>query len=173
MAELTVRPGISPELAKDIAAAIGTFSSPAVFPTQEIIPFGIVTGAAYADLDAMGTVAIRVAVPPSGIIQSAIYFDRDDEGLQVDLWLFDDDVADQVDNDPFALSDGNLLHVLDVISFSSFSNANTGQFSRRNSLGIDYNVPKGFIWCQLQARGALNIAAGALPIFKLGILPDA
>ena len=144
-----------------------------VFSTSIESPLGIATGAAYADLDAIGSFPFSFVVPPSGIIQSASDYDRDDEGLQVDLWLFDAPPAQQTDNSAFALADTDLDRVIDVIQFVGFRDAANGQVSTQNGLGIAYNVgAPGIIYALLQARGALNIAAGALPGFRLRILPD-
>lgn len=149
--------------------------------TVRIGPFGptdIVTGAAYADLDAMGVTPFLVsggphAVPRSGVIQSAIYIDRDDEGLQIDLWLFTAQVGNQTDNSAFVVSDADLTRVIDVIQFSSFRDANTGQVSVVNGIGTAYELQPGEnMYGLLQARGALNIAAGALPLFNIKILGD-
>src|SRR5512146_3472264 len=106
-----------------------------IFPTTIFTPTGIVTGAAYADKDSMGTSAGSFTVPPDGTIETAIYYDLDDEGLQVDLWLFDTAPAAQTDNSAFAVTDAELQTVIDVISFTSFSDANTGQVSVRRALG--------------------------------------
>ena len=147
--------------------------NPIVFETAPIYPIGIGAASAYAILDAMGTEAVRVEVPKSGVIQGAIYYDRDDEGLGVNLWLFDDDVGNQTDNSAFALTDGDLMRVIDVIEFSSgFLDAANGQVLIGSGLNIPYRAPEGFIWCQVQAMGVLNIAAGSEPVFKLRILPD-
>ena len=139
--------------------------------TAVFSPTGIGTGAAYADKDAMGTVAGSIIVPTQGTIETAKYFDLDDEGLQVDLWLFESAPADQTDNAAFSLTDAELQTVIDVISFASFSDAANGQFSIRRALGTCYTSPTGLIYFQLQARGALNIAASNLPAFQLEILP--
>ena len=144
----------------------------ALYPSTISSPTGIGTGAAYADLDSMGTTAFTFTnVPSSGVIESALYFDLDDEGLQVDLWLFNAAPAAQTDNSAFALTDAELQTVIGVISFTSFSDAANGQFSARNGMGLGYVVPGNTIYAQLQARGALNIAASNLPAFKLLIIP--
>ena len=118
----------------------------------------------------MGTTAVAIAVPTKGIIQSAVYYDLDDEGLQVDLWLFEIAPANVTANSAFVVSDAQLLDVIDVIQFVGFRDANTGQVSTQNGLGIAYTASTGFIYALLQARGALNIAAGSLPHFVLRIL---
>lgn len=156
------------------AAALQPIRTPPVMHTVLGVPPGIVTGAAYADLDAIGTGAMSFTVPPSGVIQSAIYFDHDDEGLQVDLWLFRAEPPAQTDNGAFVLSDAALDTVIDVIQFVGFRDANTGQVSIQNGLNIAYKLDgeADRIYGQVQARGALNIAAGNLPAFRLSILPD-
>ena len=159
--------------ATELIEALKVLASPIIFETDPIMLVGIGAASVYAGLDAMGTTAVRIAVPPSGVIQGAVYYDRDDEGLPVNLWLFDDDVADQTDNSAFAMTDGDLLRVIDVIEFSSgFLDATNGQVLIGSNLQIPYRAREGYIWCQLQAMGALNIAAGADPIFKLRIQPS-
>ena len=159
--------------ATELIDALSVLASPTVFETAPIMPIGIATGAVYAALDAMGTTAVRIAVPPSGVIQGAVYYDRDDEGLPVNLWLFNSDVADQTDNSAFAMTDGDLVRVIDVIEFSSgFLDAANGQVLIGSNLQIPYKAGSGYIWCQLQAMGALNIAAGSEPVFKLRIQPS-
>mgnify|MGYP001582291530 CR=1 FL=1 len=159
--------------ASELVDALGILSEPIIFETAPIYPIGIGAAAAYAILDAMGTTAVKVEVPKAGIIQGAIYYDRDDEGLGVNLWLFDDVVGAQTDNSAFALTDGDLMRVIDVIEFSSgFLDATNGQVLIGSGLNIPYRAPEGFIWCQLQAMGVLNIALGSEPVFKLRIQPS-
>ena len=141
------------------------------YTTPRLTPPGIVTGAAYADLDAIGT-HFRFEVPVSGVIQTAIYYDLDDEGLQVDLWLFEDAITIQTDNSAVALIDQDLVKVIGRLQFIAFGDAANGQFSPLTSLGLAYVQPNRRMWAQLQARGALNIAAGNLPMFRLTILSD-
>ena len=169
--------GLLSELLKQssnpIPVTVESPSGPTIFETVPFSPIGIGLAAAYAALDAMGTIAVKVEVPKTGVIEGAVYYDRDDEGLPVQLWLFDDDVADQTDNGAYTLTDGDLLRVIDVIEFSSgFLDGTNGQVIIGSNLGIPYNAPRGYIWIQLQAGGALNIAAGAEPVFKLRIRPQ-
>lgn len=142
------------------------------FITELLVPPGIGTGAAYADLDAIGK-QFSFIVPYSGIIQSAVYYDLDDEGLQVDLWLFNNEPStDQTDNSAFALSDTDLLKVISVIQFSTFRDAANGQVSPKDNIGKAYVIPNRKMWGALQARGALNIATISLPAFNIQILSD-
>jgi len=141
------------------------------FQTRLLTPPGIGVAAAYADLDAIGT-AFMFRVPASGIIQAASYYDLDDEGLQVDLWLMDDAPAIQTDNNPLSFLDNDLIKVITRIQFTTFGDATNGQFSEAKNIGRPYVQENRRMWAQLQARGALNIAAGNLPMFRIVILAD-
>ena len=138
---------------------------------------GITTGAAYADKDQIGSLFSFDRVSRndvfSGILQGGNYYDLDDEGLQVDLWLFYGTVTLAADNAAFALSDGDLAKVVAVLSFTAFSDAANGQFSQVTGLAKPFRTRGGTrLWAAAQARGALNIAAGNLPRFSLDVLPD-
>src|SRR3990167_2676793 len=141
------------------------------FQTRLLTPPGIVTGAAYADLDAIGT-HFSFEVPRSGVIQSAIYYDLDDEGLQVDLWLLDDAPTVQTDNSAIAFIEHDLIKVITRIQFMSFADAANGQFAESKAIGKAYVQKNKRMWAQCQARGALNIAAGNLPQFRIDFLSD-
>ena len=141
------------------------------YRTEIMTPPGIVTGAAYADLDAIG-VAWSFDVPRSGVIVSANYYDLDDEGLQVDLWLLRDAPTLQTDNSALTFLDGDIVKVTDVLQFTAFRDAANCQVSNLNNIGRAYVMPGRKMWAQLQARGALNIAALNLPAFALTILAD-
>jgi hypothetical protein len=149
-----------------LSLAVGDIST-----TPQVRPRGIATGAAYSDLDSMGAGAFGIMVPPKGVIQTARYFDLDDEGLAVDLILFRSEPAAQTDNSALSISDVDLVKVIDTISFSSFTDGAAGKVSTKNGLNIMYDLPgDSQLWAQLQARGALNIAAGKLPTFELVIV---
>ncbi len=138
--------------------------------TDIFIPPGIGTGAAYASLDAIGK-PFWIAVPKNGVIYTARYFDRDDEGLQVDLILFRSMISMPTDNNALTLSNEENEQVLGRIEFNStFSDFANNQYTQRGPLGIAYTAPAGKIVGQIQAKGALNIAAGELPRFQLAIL---
>lgn len=141
------------------------------FTTAVTFVPGVVTGAAYQALDALGT-AFAFDVPESGVIQSAVYYDADDEGLQVDLLFFRASPTQQVDNSAVSLPDTELYKALGRVQFTTFADATNGQFSNVNNIGLAYTAPGGKLWAIAQAQGALNIAAGNLPAFRLAVLPD-
>ena len=126
----------------------------------------------YADKDAIGTTAISVRVPTFGVIETALFFDLDDEGLQVDLWLFTAQPSAQTDNSQFSLTDAEVQTVIDVIPFTTFQDAKNGQVSIVRSIGTAYWAPSGTIYAQAQSRGAPTISTAAIPAFQLHILTD-
>ena len=160
-----------PDTPQEQALGLTTAVVGKTYKTPHLTPPGIATGAAYADLDALGT-HFSFEVPKSGIIQSAIYFDLDDEGLQVDLWLMADAPAVQTDNSAIAFIDHDLIKVVGRLQFIAFGDAANGQFSSLTNIGLAYVRPNKRMYAQCQARGALNIAAGNLPMFRLTILSD-
>lgn len=140
-----------------------------VFSTPLLTVPNIGAGAAYAALEAMGTL-LRVAVPKAGVIYSATLIDRDDEGVQIDFWVFQDQVADGSDNNAYAPSDTDLASFLTLISFSQFFDGNTGQVSVATPIDYAYTAPGGFLYFQAQSRGTPTIAAGSEPQLKVQIL---
>lgn len=142
---------------------------------------GIVTGAAYADGDAIGAGAIvfpnclRSGVQ-SGQLYSATYLDLDDEGLQVDLHLYAAvPTYAPTDNGAYAPSDADLVNsrYIGTVSFATFSNFSSNQVSvgSFNPIGVA-GAPGTNIYGHVVARGALNIAIGNLPLFRLLWLSD-
>ena len=126
-----------------------------------VIP-GIGTGVAYVSGDALGTM-FSIPVPKSGVIETAIMLDLDDEGIQTELWLFREAFTATVDNDAFAVSDQDLLKLIAVISITNFANAGNNQVGINNGLSLPYTAPEGCFYCQCVVRGVPNIAADHLP----------
>lgn len=140
-----------------------------------VIP-GIGTGAAYADKDQMGTLITFPSVfrtgHLTGLLHTALYFDLDDEGLQLDLHFFRGSVTPAADNSAFAISDADALLWIGSVQFTSFYDFNTSQVSQVPNVGLVVESNDTNLYALAQARGAQNIAAGALPQVAAGILPD-
>ncbi len=156
-----------------------TFTPPGQPPTVAVgrlvyVPPFVVPGITAADAldagDAMGSV-FSVAVPPAGAIVKAQYFDQDDEGISKELWLFRLDVTSgaPASDAAFALTDANLLQVVDVLTFSTFRDATNGQVSMSVDVPCWYATSGGVLWMQLKTTGADNIAAGSMPMLSFTI----
>jgi hypothetical protein len=143
---------------------------------QVTVP-GITTGAAYADGDCLGTLMefpnLLRSGKSSGLLHTALYFDLDDEGLQVDLHLFSRPILSPgADNAAFTPSDSEVLAYLGTLTFTSFFNLGANQVSMLTNVGIALQSSGTSVWGHLVARGALNIAANNLPVLRLAVLPD-
>ena len=141
-------------------------------------PDGIGTGAAYSDGEAIGKMirfpgVLREDVR-SGQLYSATYLDLDDEGLQVDLHLFTTKLTySPSDNNAYSPTDADMMAYIGTVSFLSFYNLGANQVSVGTFSPIAVaNAPSVDVWGQVVARGALNIAANNLPMFRLVWLAD-
>lgn len=137
---------------------------------------GIGVAAAYADADALGT-GFTIPLPDgarSGLLSSALYLDRDDEGLAIDLAIYSRPLATvPTDNSAFAPADTDSDYLVAVVQFTTFLNWGSHQTSFESNLGALFECERpGLLYGYLIARGALNIAAGNLPRFRLGFLLD-
>lgn len=141
----------------------------AVYSTPYIDIPGIGTGSAYASGDAFGG-KFKIGLPNSGIIETAIMLDLDDEGIQTELWLFREDFTATTDNAAFAVSDHDLSLLEAVIGITQFANAANNQVGINNGLGLPYQAPHKQLWCQCVTRGAPNIAANNIPKVALRII---
>ena len=119
---------------------------------------GIVAGVAYGDEDAFGTRFI-VDVPKSGTIVTALAIDEDDEDINVDLMLFNDTFTSGVNNDPFAPSLTDILKYAGDVTLSTRKGVSGVTVTVNSNLQHAYSAPKGKLWVQAIARGAINMAA--------------
>ena len=126
--------------------AVGPIEVPGIANTLHAI--GDQTGSQFA-----------IPVPIYGQIRDLIYYDLDDEGTGVEIWLFRRKIASPAGDDvAFALNDDDLLHVEAVIPVGSFFDAVNGQIGREDALGIDYYAPGGFLYGLLKNLVAQTIA---------------
>lgn len=141
-------------------------------PAEPVVIQGITTGGALsASGDTLGTVT-KVAIPKSGVIYSATFYDMDDEGIQTDLEIFKKPIADVVWDAAFAPTDTEMAHFVTELAFFAFDDHGTAQTSELVNIGKAYTAPDGFFYIQAVARGTPNIAANNLPRFQLQILSD-
>lgn len=152
-----------------IAAPVPVLPAPeAVFKTQPR-PIPGTDTAAYAAGDAMGT-RFFVEVPTTeGIIANVVFLDRDDEGVSMDLALFEAEFLETANNAAFAVTDGDLLNCLGFVSVTRYSNFSVNQVGVGEP-ALTYRAPEKKLWGQWVTRGAPTLAAGSEPWFYLVIL---
>jgi len=121
----------------------------------------------------------KIPVPISGILQSASLIDRDDEGSEIDVALFDAIFAGAVGDSAFSLSDLDAQHKILELKFITFNDNVNNQDSSIENIGKAYRVPPwskgakmGWMYFQGITRATPTIAAGSEPLIRLEILPD-
>ncbi|MCR4340467.1 MAG: hypothetical protein NUW01_11370 [Gemmatimonadaceae bacterium] len=138
---------------------------------------GIGTGSAYAAGDAFGTLIEfpNVFRPEkrSGIVVGAFLIDLDNEGVSKDVPLFVASFTATADNSAFAPSANTLQGLRGFLSISSFSTFSANQVGQAVGTNVWIgDAPGTSLFTQLVTRGADNIAAGALPLVGLVVIPD-
>ena len=126
--------------------------------TPHQVVTGVISGAAYADGDALGT-RFTVSVPTAGTIRTVLLTDMDKEALSVSMLMFDKAFDGGTDNAAFDLTDNDREAWVGSLSVTNFESLND------NALGLargawDYVAPQGQIWIQALTRGAQNLSAG-------------
>ncbi len=153
------------DLEQAILALTRATGKPFITPYMEVP--GITTGAVYAAGEAVGG-KFTISVPRSGIITVAMMLDLDDEGKEMELWLFDGDFTATTDNTAFAVTDADLLKLaVPPISLVNFADANVNQVISNTGLALPFEAPLRELWCQCVTRDTPNIASGNIPLIRL------
>lgn len=138
-----------------------------------LIPIpGIGAGVAYADEDAFGLPFTIDGIPRSGIIQTLLVVDEDDENLDVDLFLFRGPISQPTDNSAYAPTANDLNRFEGLVSNAFRHGVSGATVGNNDGIGKSYHAPEGRLHCQAVARGALSIAAGKRYMVALRILAD-
>ena len=141
-------------------------------PAEPMTIQGITEGAALSTSgDALGLIS-KIAVPLSGIIYSATFFDLDDEGTQVDLEIFKRAIADVAWDAAYAPSDAEIRDFVTELNFVAFDDHGACQTSEIFNIGKAYTAPEGYLWIQAVTRATPSIAKGNNPRIQLQILSD-
>ena len=147
-----------------------------------VLPFvvpGIGAAAAYASDDQFGAV-FTFSAPAQGVIRDLRFHDRDNEGIDKEIWLFDVLPTLAADNAAFSLSDADSTHVIAVFAVT------TWRLAVNNQIGFTANTPaaytlsaidptminpdaNGTVWGAVKTKGADNIAAASEPLLSFVI----
>jgi len=135
------------------------------------VPMEIPGITAATELDAGDTLGyvITLAVPKSGVIYSATFFDLDDDGVQIDMEIFKSSIADVAFDALFAPTDDEILNFVTEIQFFAFDDHGSCRTSEVKNIGKAYNAPDGKFYIQHVTRGLSNIALNNMPRFQLQI----
>ena len=147
-----------------VIKALGTTNIVSCPAAPLAIP-GIGAGAEGA-LDAMGGL-FTIKVPKRGVIVSGTYFDLDDEGSQVNFYLFKEKPTAIADNSAWTCSDADVIKQVAKLAFFSFNDQTASQTSELTNIGKAYTAPEGKLWIQAQCVSICTIAVA--PRFQLQI----
>jgi hypothetical protein len=140
-----------------------------VYDTGLLLIPNVDTSGAYTAGDAIGS-QFDIELPfTKGYLYSATYYDRDDEGTQMNLiisesrWLTQ--IADDAAMEP---ADAELIQILELLKFTVFEDFVNGQISRLRNIGLAFDLPTSRLWLQMESPGATpTIAAGSEPMVRL------
>lgn len=162
----------APVTIKSIQDSVEVFSR--TYDTGLLTPPGIDTSDAYTAGDAVGT-QFQIHLPfTQGVLYSATYYDRDDEGTQMDLIISEFEWATKIADDA-AMSpvDAELVKIIEVLEFASFEDFANGQISRLRNIGLAFNLDRHELWLQMETQSTPTIAAGSEPQVRLTFMGDA
>jgi len=157
------------ELLKETKKGFSLASKVVSCPSSPQIIVGSDSATALESGDTMGNV-FQLKVPSSGIIYSATLFDYDDKGIQVDLEIFKDTIADVAVDAAFAPTDTEGLAFLTELNFVAFDDHGLFQTSEIFNIGKAYTAPKGAFYIQAVTRGTPTVTAGSPYRIQLQIL---
>ena len=147
---------------KPLVNALGELvTTSRAFTAGPVLIPGVGAAVAYTSGDAFG-VRFSFDVRREGTIQTAVFLDRDDEGVNKELALFSREFTATTDNAAFDVSDADLLYCVGVVNINTWYNFNSNQVGIA-SPNLFYVAPQERLWCQVVTRGADNIAAGSEP----------
>lgn len=137
---------------------------------------GIGTGSAYQAGDAFGTMITFPDVfrpeKLSGRIVSAFYIDRDDEGVSKYMPIYVRPITESTDNAAVALSLANAQACRGAVVIDTFADCAAFQIGVEANINLWVSGESPNLYTQLVTAGADNIAAGALPIIGIVVVPD-
>lgn len=123
------------------------------------------TAAAYADEDAFGTKFVIDSLmdgspfPKSGVIQTLLVVDEDDEDIDVDLFLYTKDIVSGTDNAAYAPTILDTLQLVGVVRNATRRGVSGVTIGNNDTIAKAFVCPNRKLFVQAVARGALNIAA--------------
>ena len=140
-----------------------------LYLVEFVVP-GIAEADAFDAGDAFG-VAFELVVPPAGIISYGLFIDLDDEGTEIDAQLYSGPISVIASDAAFAPTDRDAMLYVTALKFSAFDDWGSFRTSEIRDHNAPYHAPLGKLHGQCKCVGTPNIAAGAAPVIRLGILP--
>ena len=120
--------------------------------TSPFVDVGVDTNI-YASGDALGVKASFPSVPKRGVIMAVQVIDRDSEDVNLDLVLFNVDIAGTAVNAAFAPSDAELLDLVGSILVDTWKTFSTNSHGIVDNVGLPYWAKDGSLYFQCVTRG--------------------
>ena len=120
--------------------------------------------AAYANGDAVGQKfeLDGAALRPKGggIIQSMTLVDKDDDGVEVDVVLFDDDFSATTDGSSMNISDEDANKLIGTVNLATYKDQGDVKTATASNIQLGYSCKSKSIFGQLITRGTPTYADG-------------
>ena len=138
---------------------------------------GIAAAAAHAAGDALGTMGKFEfdvngnPLPKRGIIIGAKLIDRDDDTLGLTMHIFNTEFTPTADDAALALLAADAAKWVTSLGFPTFTDVGAFKVFEVIDVDVPYHALSGKLHFQCSTSGVPNIAAGAMPLVQLFILP--
>jgi hypothetical protein len=113
----------------------------------------------YSSGDALGAKATFDGVPSQGVIMTVNVVDRDSEAVNLDLVMFDEDIAGTAANAAFAPTDAELSTSLGSVLVDTWKAFSTNSLGTNDNVGLAYATKSGTITFQCVTRGTPTYTA--------------
>jgi hypothetical protein len=133
---------------------------------------GIVAADAFDAADAFGEAFVLVDVPERGVIHYGRFVDLDDEGSQIDAYLYSGEITRVASDAAYAPTDADGRKIITVLTFDTFNDMTAWQFAEVRNHNAGYHAPDRRIYGQCKCTGTPTIAEGAMPLIFVAILPS-
>lgn len=154
-------------------------SFPQVGGITKLIDSGIsVDTSQYADLDVIDSV---IALPKSvrkkagsGVIQSLVVVDSDNQAADLDIYFFDDTFTTAADNAAWSPSYADMQKLIGVVNMRTYSTINSIAYSVVKNIGLSFDVASNSesLYMLAVSRGTPTYTAAGNLTIKVGILQD-
>ena len=119
----------------------------------------VISTGIYASGDALGAKASFPNVPPHGTIMSINVIDRDSENVNLDVVLFNVDIAGTADNAAFDPTDAELQTCQGSFLVDTWKTFADNSLGAESNIGLSYWAPGGVLYFQCVTRGTPTYTA--------------
>lgn len=126
--------------------------------------------ALYTSGDALGAKTSFPSIPEHGVIMAVSVIDRDKESANLDLVLFNKDIAGTAANAAFDPTDAELSTCQGAILVDTWKAFNDNSFGVVDNVGLPYWAPSGVLYFQCVTRGTPTYTAATDLLISISIV---